>query len=334
MSRKVAIAGASAALVAGLVGYGSLDAGAAPQPTVHQVQLRVNQLSAQYDRAVQEFDVSTVQLTAAKVQLTRVNKELAQEQIQFKRAHAQVAEIAAADYEDSGSTSLAGLLTTNDPTTVLAEANLMLQLAGSRNQETEAYLAAAQQLASVQQEKQRTEQGIAGLVAQASHQKSSIGQLLSQQKATLDSLTTQQQQQVSTEGSGGTTEATYTGPTTTQAEKAVAYAYAQLGCTYYYGGTGPCHSPGFDCSGLMMEAWASAGVTIPRDTYEQWAALPHVSSSDLQIGDLLYYNGIGHVAMYVGGGYIIDAPTYGIPVERIPMDTPWYADNFDGAARP
>ena len=49
-----------------------------------------------------------------------------------------------------------------------------------------------------------------------------------------------------------------------------------------------------------MSAWASAGVTIPRDTYEQWAALPHISESDIQPGDLLYYNGIGHVAMYVG----------------------------------
>ena len=81
--------------------------------------------------------------------------------------------------------------------------------------------------------------------------------------------------------------------------------YAQLGCPYVYGGTGPCHM-GFDCSGLVQAAWAAAGVQIPRDTYWQWAALPHVPLSSLEPGDLLMYNGVGHVAMYVGGGYIIE----------------------------
>ena len=83
-----------------------------------------------------------------------------------------------------------------------------------------------------------------------------------------------------------------------------------------------------------MSAWASAGITIPRDTYEQWAALPHISVSEIQPGDLLYYNGIGHVAMYVGGGMIIDAPITGLDVAKIPMSTSWYADNLDGAAVP
>jgi len=75
-------------------------------------------------------------------------------------------------------------------------------------------------------------------------------------------------------------------------------------------------------------------VSIPRDTYEQWAALPHIAMSSLQPGDLLYYNGIGHVAMYVGNGYIIDAPSPGMSVEKISMNTSWYASTLDGAARP
>ena len=116
----------------------------------------------------------------------------------------------------------------------------------------------------------------------------------------------------------GSTTPTYSGPTSTQAEKAVAFAYAQLGCPYVYGATGPCHS-GFDCSGLAQAAWAYAGVAIPRDSYEQWAGLPHVSVSSIEPGDLLIYDGEGHVAIYVGGGYIIDAPRTGMDVEKIPM---------------
>jgi cell wall-associated NlpC family hydrolase len=325
---------AGAVLAAGLITYGAVDAGASPQPTVAQVQAKVNQLSAQYDRDQQMYDQSNVQLKAAKGRLAQINKQVAGDQARFSAAHKLVAQVAAAAYEDSGSTSLAGLLTASNPSAVLNQANLMLQLAGSRNQQTVAYLAAAQQLVAVQQEQQRAARGIAALTAQREQQKNAALKSLNQEKATLDSLTTQQQQQVSTTGSGGSATGTYTGPTTTQAEKAVAFVYAQLGCTYYYGGTGPCHSPGFDCSGLVMDAWASAGVTIPRDTYQMWAALPHVSLSSLQIGDLLFYDGIGHVTMYVGNGYMIDAPTQGIPVEKVLMNESWYTSNFDGVARP
>jgi cell wall-associated NlpC family hydrolase len=123
--------------------------------------------------------------------------------------------------------------------------------------------------------------------------------------------------------------------TSSQAAQAVSYVLEMAAdhCPYNYGATGPC-SVGFDCSGLMMEAWASAGLTIPRDTYGQWAALPHIPMSDLEPGDMIYYNGESHVAMYVGGGKIIDAPMPGLTVEEIPEDTPWYAENLDGAVAP
>src|SRR5256714_8333869 len=106
------------------------------------------------------------------------------------------------------------------------------------------------------------------------------------------------------EGSGTVT-ATYTGPTSTQAGKAVAFAYAQLGKPYQWGATGP---DSYDCSGLVQAAWAAAGVNIPRTPYAQWAALPHISTSALGPGDLLYLDGVGHVALYVGGVDLLDAP--------------------------
>jgi len=75
-------------------------------------------------------------------------------------------------------------------------------------------------------------------------------------------------------------------------------------------------------------------VSIPRTTFEQWSALPHIPMSDPEPGDLILYNGESHVAMYVGDGYIIDAPHTGAFVEKIPEATSWYADNADGAVRP
>jgi peptidoglycan DL-endopeptidase CwlO len=261
---------------------------------------------------------------------------MAVDQARYNAARTKVVQIADAAYEDSGQTSLAGLLTSSDPSAVLGEASMIMQLTGARNMETQAFQNDAQQLSSVQQEQQRTELGVQQLADQRAATKNSIGKLLDSEKATLDTLTVPQQQEVqanSLGGTGGVTSGTYTGPTSTQADKAIQFAYEQLGCPYVYGSPGPCNF-GYDCSGLVQAAWAHAGLTIPRDTYEQWAALPHISLSALQPGDLIYYNGIGHVAMYIGDGYIIDAPSAGHPVEKIPMDTPWYSENTDGAVRP
>jgi len=311
-------------------------AGAAPQPTVDQVQARINQLTSQFNQASQQLDQASQQLSAAQSRLSQVRVHLNHANAQFQAAQANVAQTAAAAFEDTGATSIAGVLTSGDPSVVLQQGSLLMELSGSRNAETQQLLTDAGQLAGVEQEMQRTEAGIASLKRQLAAHKNSLGKLIATEQATLDGLTVPQQQTVvsnSIGANGSSAPQQYAGPTGTQADTAVAFAYNQLGCPYVYGGTGPCHM-GFDCSGLAQAAWASAGVQIPRDSYEQWAALPHVPVSSIEPGDLLIYNGEGHVAMYVGGGYIIDAPQTGEDVEKIPMSTPWYADNLDGVLRP
>jgi cell wall-associated NlpC family hydrolase len=329
--KTVAITGACVALVAGLTT--ATMANAASTPTVSEAQAKVNLYTSEYDQANQQYDKVETQLTSAKQRLAQLDKQLSADQKLFKTAHAAVAAIAANTYEDSGSMSLAGLLTSNNPSQVLNEASMILELAGSRNEQTQAYLADAQQLANVQQEQQRTEQGIQTLADQKASAKNSSNKSLQQWQATLDSLNSEEQGEISTVGSGGSTSGTYTGPTNTVMEKAVAYVFDQLGCPYVYGSTGPCDE-GFDCSGLMYAAYQSVGITLPRDTYEEWADLPHISESDIQPGDLMIYNDIGHVAMYVGNGMIIDAPHTGADVEEVSMNESWYADNFDGALAP
>ena len=323
---------AAAAVAAGLAVYGGA-AGAAPQPTISQVQAQVNGLQAKIDKIGEQYDQVTGQLSAARGRLATVRREAAREQAQFNAARTKLAQVVVAAYENSAQTSAAGLLTSADPAVVLGQASLLQQLASTQRAQAVQLLAGARQVTQVQQELQRTEDGIAALHAQLAAQKTKLGKLLTARQATLDSLTTAQQGQVAANavGAGGTTTAVYTGPTNTQAEKAVAFVYAQLGKPYQWGATGP---GSYDCSGLVQAAWASAGVSIPRVTYDQWAALPHISVSSLQPGDLLYYDGEGHVSMYVGDGYIIDAPSTGLDVQKIPMNTDWYAQTFDGAVRP
>jgi cell wall-associated NlpC family hydrolase len=329
------------AIAAGLAAVGGLavvatGAGAAPQPTVDQVQTRINQLTSQFDKVSEQFDQASQQLSTAQSRLSQVRLHLNHANAQFRTVQANVAQTAAAAFEDTGATSVAGVLTSGDPSVVLQQGSLLMELSGSRNAETRQLLTDASQLSGVEQEMQRTETGIATLKQQLAAHKTSLSKLIATENATLASLTVPEQQTVASNsvgGNGSSAPQQYNGPTSTQADKAVAFAFAQLGCPYVYGGTGPC-SAGFDCSGLVQAAWAAAGVQIPRDTYEQWGALPHVPLSSLEPGDILIYNAEGHAAIYVGGGYIIDAPHTGLDVEKIPESTSWYADNLDGVLRP
>jgi cell wall-associated NlpC family hydrolase len=245
----------------------------------------------------------------------------------------EIAQIASNVYENGAMSSVAALLTSGNPQTLLSQSAILTHLSTDQYQQLQQVITTERQLVGAHLMAKRSEQAVQQLQKQLGSQRASLNKLITQQKALLASLTPQQQQQQL--GGGGTTTGGgghYTGPTGTQAQKAVAFAYSALGCPYVFGGTGPCGS-GYDCSGLTMSAWAAAGVSIPRTSYGQ-ATLPHVSTSNLQPGDILEFAGDGHVGIYVGGGMLIDAPQPGMNVEKVSLSSSWYSSNLDGAVRP
>jgi cell wall-associated NlpC family hydrolase len=337
-SRLKSCVAAAAGLVtlAGLATYAG-TAGAAPQPSITQVEAKVSQLTSQFDQANQQYDQAAQQASQARAKLAQANKKVAANQVQFKKLQGAVAAIAAQSYENSNMTSIAGLLSSDNPDAVLNSASLLQEISRGRNQQLSAFLVAARQLKDSQQQAQRTRDALAAVEKQKLTQKQKASKSLTDEKAVYANLTAEQQQTVQAKSVGGTggstTPTTTTVSSSTNGGQAANFALSKLGCPYLYGGTGPCSS-GYDCSGLAQAAWAAAGVSIPRTTYDDWASLPHVSLSSLEPGDLILYDGEGHVAMYVGGGKIVDAPHTGAVVEEIPMSEDWYAQNEDGAVRP
>jgi len=86
---------------------------------------------------------------------------------------------------------------------------------------------------------------------------------------------------------------------------------------YQWGGAGP---NVFDCSGLVMWAYAKVGISLPYFTGAQWNSGVHISRSQLQPGDLVFFfPNIGHVGIFVGKGLMLDAPTFGQPVQIQPI---------------
>lgn len=109
--------------------------------------------------------------------------------------------------------------------------------------------------------------------------------------------------------------------------QAVVLARKEIGKPYVWGGTGPWV---FDCSGLVRYVWAKLGVILPHSTYDQWRYGLPVSRDDLREGDTVFFNGLGHEAMYIGGGMIIEAPHSGATVRIRPLNA---FDTFYGARR-
>jgi peptidoglycan DL-endopeptidase CwlO len=316
---------------AGLLLGTSGSAGAAPQPTIAQVQQRLSALDNRASRLGEQFDQAQQQLSTANQQLRLVNRQLARNQAKFSAMRSQIAKIAVAAYEDGSLNSAEALLTSDNPQQILDQSSILTELSSANSTEITQFLAAARQLTRTQQNSRRARSAIVALRSGLDKRRKSLDSMIAQQKALLAQLTPKQQVSVGGSGppSGGTH---YTGPTATQGEKAVAYAYAQLGCPYVWGGIGPC-SAGFDCSGLVMAAWAAAGVSVPRTSYDDWAQLPHVSLSNLQPGDILVFNGASHVALYVGGNSLIQAPQTGQNVSKEPLSG-WFTGSLDGAVRP
>ena len=109
----------------------------------------------------------------------------------------------------------------------------------------------------------------------------------------------------------------------------VSIAMQYLGVPYRWGGASP---SGFDCSGLVMYVFAQVGVSLPHSSYAQYGMGSPVSRDQLQPGDLVFFDGLGHVGIYVGGGSFIHAPHTG-DVVRISSLSGWYASSYVGARR-
>jgi peptidoglycan DL-endopeptidase CwlO len=109
-------------------------------------------------------------------------------------------------------------------------------------------------------------------------------------------------------------------PPTAQSWAVVQFAWARVGMPYCWGGTGPSC---FDCSGLVQQAWRAVGVRVPRTTEDIARELPEVSLANVRAGDILWWP--GHVGIYAGSGWVVDALDHRHGVVRRPATSPYRA---------
>jgi len=332
----------SLASTAALLSLGGA-ATAGPTPTIAQVKHELSVINNKSARLGQDYDAVKQQLTRARQRLDRLERETKRRYASFEQKRKEIERIAIVAYEQGSVESPLTLLMSSPPQQVLDRSSMLNELSVVDGAQIRKWLAASHQLLRARLAARQTEIGIAQLVRSLGTRLKALKTLQNQELTLLAKLTPKQR--ASAAPGGGTSskpKAPYQGPTgNSQVDKAVQFAFNQIGCPYVWGGTGPCSS-GFDCSGLMMAAWAYAGVSIPRVSYDQMADLPPVAlhtasgaftEAYLQPGDILGFAGNEHVGMYVGNGKLIDAPVPGADVEEVAL-AGWYMQNLDGAVRP
>ncbi len=171
---------------------------------------------------------------------------------------------------------------------------------------------------------------IATLEAQAA-----AAQLRAEQAAQAQIAAAQAEQQAAVQNQAvGATAATPDGATVLPASpygsQVVSIAMSYLGTPYVWGGAAP---GGFDCSGLVMYSFEQLGISLPHSSYAMWDYGIPVPQDQLQPGDIVFFDGLGHVGLYIGGGEFVNAPYTGAVVSVASLDSGWAAANYVGARR-
>ncbi|MFJ3303437.1 NlpC/P60 family protein [Streptomyces sp. NPDC086549] len=198
-----------------------------------------------------------------------------------------------------------------------AKATVQTKLATARELLSKLTVAEKARLAAIEKQKQEEAARKAAELAkqQAAAEKAAAEKAAQQTAGSTGSTTStgstgSSGSSTSTGSTGSTSDSTYT----TKAEKAIAFARAQIGKPYVWGATGP---GSYDCSGLTQASWKAAGVNLPRTTWDQVDAGTTVSLADAKPGDLIFfYDDISHVGLYIGNGMMIHAPKPGAYVRE------------------
>jgi peptidoglycan DL-endopeptidase CwlO len=317
--RRVAIL-ASAATLASLAlpaATGSADSAGTPvglQATVNAA----NQLSNEIDILGQQYDALRIQLTEARAEAKIAHETALRDERSLGAGQAAVAEIAAEGFMQDGLSPTLQLFQSSDPQEFLDRASILIQLGheqgGTVSLLDEAEAAANRATQTADQEASQAD----ALVAAMNNKVSQI-----QAKENILNSSAFAQALAIYDRTGSYPNIAVTGDSL--GEQALRWALSVLGVEYVWGGASP--QEGFDCSGLVMWAYAHVGISLMHFTGDQWNEGVHVPTGQLKPGDLLFFYNLGHVGLYLDGNWMVDAPTFGqvVQVQQIP----WGA--FDGA---
>jgi peptidoglycan DL-endopeptidase CwlO len=328
---------------------------ASKQAQAQQVLAQIQQIDNSLGAAVESYNLANVQLqkiesdqreNRLQLKLTRANLRIAQDSLAARLVSAYTS-----TQDNSTLSVLLGATSLDDLLNRVEAVNSTSRQDASIVQQVTSFKAAIQQHRAELRKAHSEQQTI---VAQKAAQKQRIESQLASRRQLLSSIKGEiariraaeeaQQRQLAASArarlAGGQPSADGIGVSASTPEGSivappnvhggvVGIAMRYLGVPYVWGGSSP---RGFDCSGLVVYAFAQMGISLPHSTYSLWNVGTPVSRDQLQAGDLVFFSGLGHMGIYIGGGQFIHAPHTG-DVVKISSMSGYYSSGYVGARR-
>ena len=308
-----------------------------PKPSISQVARQLSHLQDQAEVASERYNAATIKVADAQRAYTKTRAKVRSAQARLDALNASIGSLISTLYRSEAGGSSLTLLSAKDPQTYLAQSNAVDSLTRQRADVLRRVQTARQEVATDQLAAKQKLALIVAAKKDADAAKADIDAKVAATKRLLSSLKAEERKRVlaaqaaaaaaaqaRAEAAQRTTRSTTRSPrhtapkmavprssghTSGRAAGAVAFALRQVGKRYVYAGTGP---NSYDCSGLTMAAYRSVGIYLPHQSGSQFHSGRHVSSNELQPGDLVfYYSPIHHVGIYIGGGRIVHAANPG-----------------------
>ncbi len=317
------------------------------KPSLEEVEKKVDDLYRQAESATEKYNAAKERTGRQRGRVDALRDELARRTERLNKAREELGSFAAAQYRTGAAApGTDTFLLANDPQDYFDQSQLMNRLTSREKRAVDAYI--GEQAATMKERRQASDSlrtldasqrdlrtAKATVQRKLASARELLATLTAQEKARLAAIEREKQQEAarraaelakqqaarqqadsssSTASASGSAGSTASSSYDTKAEKALAFARAQLGKPYVWGATGP---DSYDCSGLTQAAWKAAGVTLPRTTYDQVGAGTTVPLADARPGDLIFfYDDISHVGVYIGNGMMIHAPKPGAYVRE------------------
>ncbi len=289
-----------------------------------QLKHEAEALTEKFHRANDDHEARVEDLEKAKAAAARAEQVADQARAEEHRFRGKVDRLTASAYQGARLNKLSALLVSESPEAFLDRASTLDALAQDNQEAISALAAATDQAEAAERRADAARAKAAKAAADAARLKEEIEQKKAAMEAQiakvrerLDELTQEERETLTGSGTGQTDYEFQGGAGA--AASAVQAALSKQGSPYAWGAEGPSR---FDCSGLMYWAYEQVGVDIPRSSSAQSQTGKPVSAGELQPGDLIfYYSPVSHVAMYVGNGKAVHAPTSGSVVKVVPYES-------------
>jgi peptidoglycan DL-endopeptidase CwlO len=307
----VVLAGTFAVCAALVPGEAAQATPASGGGSLSQTLAEANKLSAEIDNLGQEYDGLRIELSQARAEATIARENAARDTTIFGSEQAYINQIAVEGYMTGGLNPALQLLQAANPQTMLNRASMITQL--EEQEGAKVSLVAAAEIAA-----ERARAAAAQELQHAAQLQRAESALIAKIQAKQNFFNSKAfaQAEAIFQRTGHYPYMNIQGDS--QGDRVVRYALSMLGEPYVWGGASP--SVGFDCSGLVVWAYAQIGITLEHFTGDLWNEVVHIPYSEAQPGDLVFfYADIQHVGIYIGGGMMVDAPTFGQVVQVQPV---------------